>query len=516
MRPFNPHTMLLSLVLAATIACTAYAADPTCSTGMQKGNVCCPRSCAVCGGPLCGRGGQGASCCVTRVRDSGRMCNDVNPPCVIASSPSTNPPTTKPPTTNPPSTTASGSDPSCTTGIRKGNVCCARSCNVCGGPLCGRGGQGDSCCLTRIRNSGRSCSQVSPPCVVGQNSPTTAPPTTTKPSTTTVPPTTSPPSRGGSGVWKTVPSLGSFTKRHESCFVMVNGKAYLVGGRRDKNVEMFNPMTGVWTSGPKPPIQLHHGQCVVWDNKIWLVSPWTGSFPSETTVSSVYYYDTVTNSWGTRQGLPANRQRGAAAAVLVGSGVYVVGGNRGGHGPQSTVLGWMDYYDLQADKWTTNLPDLPDERDHTGGALIGDDLCIASGRHGNYSWVGNKQRVSTWCYNIKQGFSGSWRNMNAPLPQGRSGSAIAALCDGRMMVAGGEAVDAFSTVNIFDGSKWTTTGSMNVKRHGTGLAVSACSCGKVFIAAGAMTRGGSSEISDPRTFAEVYIPGGVDYSCSSF
>lgn len=297
---------------------------------------------------------------------------------------------------------------------------------------------------------------------------------------------------------------------------MVNGKAYLVGGRKDKNVEIFDPSTNSWSSGPKPPISLHHMQCVVWRNKIWLVSPWTGSFPTEDTVSSVYFYDTDTNSWGTGQGLPQDRRRGAAAAVLVGSGVYVVGGNRGGHGTQSTTLGWMDYYDLVADRWTTNLPNLPDERDHTGGALIGNDLCIASGRHGNYSFSGNKQRVSTWCYDTRQGFRGTWRNMNAPLPQGRSGSGIGTLCDGRMMLAGGEATDAFSTANIFDGSRWTTTGSMNVKRHGTGLAISDCSCGKVFIAAGASTRGGSNEISDPRSFVEVYTPGNTDYFCSSY
>lgn len=506
---FNSFASIVSLILTALVASAAWAADPTCSSGLRKGNVCCPRSCTVCGGPLCGRGGQGGSCCVTLVRASGRLCNAVNPPCVVTSSTSTSPPTT---TTRTPSSNA---DPTCSAGIRKGNVCCPRFCNVCGGSLCGRNGQGESCCITRVRNSGRLCNQVSAPCVVTSSIGSPAPPPTTTSPPTTNPPTTNPPG-GGSGVWKTVPSSGSFTKRHESCFVMVDGKAYLVGGRNSKNVEIFDPKTAAWSSGSRPPIPLHHMQCIVWRSKIWLVSPWTGSFPLEDTVSSVYVYDPVTNSWSTKQGLPESRRRGAAAAVLVGSGVYVVGGNVGGHGPQSTTLGWMDYYDLEADRWTTNLPDLPDDRDHTGGALIGNNLCIASGRHGNYSWAGNKQRVSTWCYDIRQRFSGTWRDMNAPLPQGRSGSAIGTLCDGRMMLAGGEAIDAFSTVNIFDGSKWTATGSMNVKRHGTGLAISSCSCGKVFIAAGASTRGGSNEVSDPRLFTEVYLPGGRDYFCSSF
>ena len=52
------------------------------------------------------------------------------------------------------------------------------------------------------------------------------------------------------------------TARHEACFVMVNGLAYLIGGRGYKRIDIYNPVTRTWSTGQEPPIQLHHMQCV--------------------------------------------------------------------------------------------------------------------------------------------------------------------------------------------------------------------------------------------------------------
>lgn len=54
----------------------------------------------------------------------------------------------------------------------------------------------------------------------------------------------------------------------------------------------------------------------------------------------------------------ANRPTSArgAAAVLRNGVIYVVGGNRGGHGVEATTYGWMDAYNIATGKWSTNLP----------------------------------------------------------------------------------------------------------------------------------------------------------------
>lgn len=52
-------------------------------------------------------------------------------------------------------------------GICKGNVCCPKKCLACGGLGCRkRPGGGNACCITRIREHGRSCFWNSPPCVL--------------------------------------------------------------------------------------------------------------------------------------------------------------------------------------------------------------------------------------------------------------------------------------------------------------------------------------------------------------
>ncbi|CAN8071149.1 unnamed protein product [Agarophyton chilense] len=313
-------------------------------------------------------------------------------------------------------------------------------------------------------------------------------------------------------VWQTVKINGRLpSARHEACFVMVKGKAYLIGGRGVKPVDIFNPATNTWTKGPSPPVELHHMQCVPIGNEVWIPSAWTGGYPFERNVDKIYIYNTKANSWYTRPGLPPHRRRGSAAAVWANGKIYVIAGNRGGHGSHATTLGWVDYYDLGAKKWVLNLPNLPDPRDHTGGALVRwNKICIAGGRNGGVNNFFTATKASTYCFNLNGNGRGQWQNMNAPIPAQRAGSAYGTNCAGHMMIAGGELNDAFSRVDIFDGWSWTTTASMNQKRHGSGLAVSNCACGKIFIASGSGGRGGGPELKT----TEVYLPNGDKTPCA--
>jgi hypothetical protein len=242
------------------------------------------------------------------------------------------------------------------------------------------------------------------------------------------------------------------------------------------------------------------------------VSSWTGNYPEERNTEHIHIYDTVKNSWSTKAGLPETRRRGGAASVLVGRRIYVSHGNRGGHEQSgrdfARTLGWLDYYDIDKDQWVTNLPDAPNPRDHTGGALVnGNRICVAGGRDGGSSGFFNLVVLPTDCYNLD---TGVW-SVEADIPQGRAGGAYGTTCDGKLMIAGGEGFGkAHKNVDVFDGTSWSTFASLNVGRHGSGLGFD-CQCKQIHIASGSGGQGGGPELRS----VETYFPDGVKAACSS-
>lgn len=414
-------------------------------------------------------------------------------------------------------------DPTCSRGIQGSRgACCPKQCKSCGGQDCGSRSRaiGTLCCLGAILSKAPSCLKVGAPCVQKSDPPTrrTSPAPPVPPS----PPQAVP--RTG-GVWRLENRLAGLPeRRHEHCFAFVGGRGYLIGGRDKKgvrkSVDIFDPIKRTWTKGRKPPQSMHHFQCQVVGPNVWVVSSWRNSFPLEVENENIYIYHTVKDTWSIRNGLPANRRRGGAASVKVDRRIFVIGGNRGGHGLQGRSLPWVDYYDLNQGKWFTGLPNLPDARDHTGAAVVrvfnGSKLvCVASGRDSSSrSFYAKDVRAKTYCFDASVPPRRlRWVDMRADLPVARAGSGVATLCDGRMAVAGGAERDAHSETHIFNGVRWKQSGSMGVKRHGAGLAVSKCStCGKAFIASGARTRGGKYEV----TTTEVFWPNSRDILCKSY
>lgn len=318
----------------------------------------------------------------------------------------------------------------------------------------------------------------------------------------------------GDGIWQNIDAnlTGLPQPRHEACFVMARGKGYLFGGRGFRGLDIFDPKAKTWTRGANPPVQMHHMQCVAYRARIFVVSSWFGSFPSEENNDRIYIYNTIKDKWHSRRGLPEPRLRGGAAAVLHDHKIYVVGGNRGGHGEGSESLGFMDYYDIRERNWTTGLPELPSPRDHVGGAIVNGKLCIAGGRLGSARNFFAAVVRSTYCYDFT---TSTWENMNADIPAGRAGAATGTTCDGRMMVAGGEGElsAAFDQVDFFDGTSWTTGAPLQRARHGSGLAISRCeACDRIFIASGSGARGGRPELNS----TEVFLPTGSSKKCERF
>ena len=100
------------------------------------------------------------------------------------------------------------------------------------------------------------------------------------------------------GKWIEVDPNATLFKRHEACFVMVKGLAYLLGGRGRKVTDVYEPTRKSWISKTGPPIELHHTQCVAVpnDDQIYIVSAWTGGYPMERNVDSIYVSGNIKKS----------------------------------------------------------------------------------------------------------------------------------------------------------------------------------------------------------------------------
>lgn len=293
---------------------------------------------------------------------------------------------------------------------------------------------------------------------------------------------------------------------------MARGKGYLLGGRGAAfETDIFDPKTRTWTKGSAPPFEFHHGSCVPVGSQIFIPVSFSGPFPVEAANDKLLIYNVLRDRWVTRPGLPPARNRAAAAAVLRNKKIWVAGGSSGGHGPGSKTFGFFDYYDLVTKKWVTNLPSMPIVRDHHGGAIVKGRFCVAGGRKSNAENFFGAVTVATLCYNFNRKV---WINVRAPMPQARANSAYARTCAGEMMVAGGEGkrLKALGRVDVFNGSRWRRIPNLAFGRHGTGLAVSRCACGQIFIAGGQ----GRQADRQPLDSTEVYLSNGMNVICKRY
>lgn len=156
---------LLLLLLQSTGALGS--SDPTCSTGILSGNICCAASCGKCGGSGCGRREGGSSaCCSGSVHRTGKSCLNNPPPCVVDLP--VNPGDLVNPFCASSDSRLLGSNAG---GIRdeRTGACCAESCGSCGNDTAceDRPGGASHCCVSNITDPAapsNSCEFREPPC----------------------------------------------------------------------------------------------------------------------------------------------------------------------------------------------------------------------------------------------------------------------------------------------------------------------------------------------------------------
>jgi N-acetylneuraminic acid mutarotase len=280
-----------------------------------------------------------------------------------------------------------------------------------------------------------------------------------------------------SSSWSTLPAvLGGAIQ--ETAVVELDGKIYVIGGFNAElgvvaSVRVFDTVACAWSDGPSLPRTIHHANAVVVGDTIYVLGGMDAL--SFTTIGDVYAWSPSSGatSWSTRASMPVGSERGAAVVGAIGDVVYVAGGLRSG------AVATFSSYSTTGDTWETNLPPLPQPRDHGCGGVVGGKLYVVGGRSGGV--------LAADVFEYTPG--GAWSS-KSPMPTARGGAACGIAGD-LIIVAGGEGNPATST-RVFaeveaytvSSNSWETLPAMATPRHGMGAAVS----GDVFYVPGGATR----------------------------
>ncbi|QDV06155.1 N-acetylneuraminate epimerase [Planctomycetes bacterium Poly30] len=277
--------------------------------------------------------------------------------------------------------------------------------------------------------------------------------------------------------------------RHETAAVTVGGKFYLIGGRGFRPTQEYDPVNRTWTSVGVPPFEMHHFQPVVVDGLVYVVGAFTGGYPNEQNVVSVYTWDPQTNVWQVVSSVPAARARGSAGTAIHDGKIYLVGGNNQGH--NGGARPWFDCFDPATNTWTV-LPDAPRARDHFLASVVGNRLVLAGGRTTDLPNPFDKTIPEVDVYDFTTGL---WKTLAENLPTERAGT-MAVPIGRHVVVMGGESnamTPAHGEVEALDvfAERWTTLPSLVTPRHSGGVGVLD---GRVFLAAGSGNQGGTPEL----------------------
>lgn len=299
------------------------------------------------------------------------------------------------------------------------------------------------------------------------------------------------PARVRPGNWTLIKTTGQPDGRHETTFVEVGGKFYLIGGRESNKIDRFDPENETWTKMEAESPLIHHFQPVVLKDKIYMLGAMTGHYPKEPPMSHIQIYDPVKDRWTEGGEIPKERQRGGAGTVVYKGKIYMACGITLGH--TSGTNAWFDVYDPVKESWE-KLPDAPHIRDHFHAVVLDNRLYCMGGRNSSYHEEGNFTAFFGTVVreiDVYDFITGRWSTLEEKLPVGSAAGGVAVL-DGKIIYFGGETAKPGAALNrtwAFDPGtgKWEELAAMNIGRHGSQAVVYG---NKVYIAAGSPVRGG--------------------------
>ena len=363
------------------------------------------------------------------------------------------------------------------------------------------------------------------------------------------------------GTWTASPDLVSI-RGTTTAVVLKDGRALAIGGGVGQQavaaVEVFDPNSGVWQ--PTTPMnnpRRGHQAVVLGDGRVMVA----GGIHEGELLSSAEIFDPASSRWTTVAPLSVPRL-GNTLTLLNNGNVLVTGGtsaeNAAGTGGNQTIRpdATAEIFNVAANRWTTTSGAMSTPRfEHTATALDDGRVLIAGGQgppiagvagalasteiydpavdsfrksndmgdaRFNHTAVkmpdrtvmviggagGQNGDTSLSTAEVFNPGDGGWTNVGA-LTGSRSGHVAAVFPDGRVVVAGGEAITrgnrrSLNTAEIFalDRREWRSAGQMNCPRSEASAAL--LGDGSVLVVAGDFAAPGQQP--DPKGCADRYRP----------
>jgi N-acetylneuraminic acid mutarotase len=230
------------------------------------------------------------------------------------------------------------------------------------------------------------------------------------------------------------------------------GRFYAIGGfdtsRNSRNL-VFVFDGSKWRAGPDLPIAVNHPGVAPIGDDVYVA----GGFTAATATNRVFVLRKDARAWV--ELAPMRRARGALSLLARDGRLYAIGGRDGG-----IEVAVPESFDPATNRWT-DLPSMPDPRNHLAGYVDGALACVAGGRTPATS-------AAVDCYDPTRS---AWQR-RATLPRATSGGAAAVL-GGTTLVAGGELSPEARLVPLVQElhiGVWTTK-PMLVPRHGMAFGV---------------------------------------------
>lgn len=264
-------------------------------------------------------------------------------------------------------------------------------------------------------------------------------------------------------VWEVVSAKGAFSGRDESGSFAYNGHVCLFGGRGVLPIDCFDPEKQKWHTKSTTTDDIHHVQPVVFNDEVWVVAGWHGTWPGpwccpsgpakkgadcvgcgERELQNTLIYDPRQDQLREGCAIPVEFARGSAGVVVFGTKIYVVNGATNGHQKDYGAKAYRGFssFDPVKCKWKA-LDAVPAyNRDHYLAALVGSTIVLAAGRDSPRSSevelsIHHTVAPVEW-YDLGPSGDGAWHE-GASLPTPRAGNALAVdAVGGRVIVVGGE------------------------------------------------------------------------------
>ncbi|MHB1318960.1 MAG: Kelch repeat-containing protein [Anaerolineae bacterium] len=245
------------------------------------------------------------------------------------------------------------------------------------------------------------------------------------------------------GVWTTGPNRKP-TAVQDACAVTIDSRIFVVGGYRGEGtgtgvVEVLDTDTLTWTTDdPLPEARWGHA-CGAIGNTLILAG---GTSDGTAALSTAMIFSAWASPGSRWQILPAmSTARNYAAGAMVGGRLYVAGGVPSG---SNTDLATVEVYDPHINSWAT-LPSLTFPRGAPGAYGYGSRLIVCGGGWTSY-------RDTCEAYDTRKGTAGAWTAYPG-LVTGRRQFAYASSGDA-IYLAGGWRGGVLATAEAAFGARW--------------------------------------------------------------